>query len=162
MIISTQNDLRKFHEQIAEIVGGCDNGMQYTGLIEIKKKDRSNAKNRLALKWYDFIGSHTGHGKEYERAICKWHVGFPILLANDKDGSVTKFWDTLVSTMEYEQILDAMEFIEVTRLMTARQFTEYLETIERAAAVKGIVLPRPDDYYWEAMGATREKPRGEK
>ena len=120
MLVRSENDVKNFLEHVAETF---EKGMEYTAEFELKKFDRSLAQNRLAFKWYDELGSPTmtGHGKGYERAICKWHIGFPILLGAEKNEAITKLYDLLVTTMTYEEILQLVEEqVDVTKMMTRK------------------------------------------
>lgn len=112
-------------------------------------EDRSLKQNRLSFMWYMIRGGATGHGKEYERSLCKLLYGVPILRRDDAD--FNSFWMRMVGTLPYETQLDAMEYIPVTSLMKVKQFAEYLTTIDNESAAIGIVLPRPEDLYWDAL-----------
>ncbi len=115
------------------------------------KPDRSVAQNKLSFRYYRLLGKSTGHGEQYERNYCKYTFGCPILLADDKDGLFTSFYDSLLSSFEYEKIIDAMAFIEVTRLFNKSQFQDYLLAIEQYAAKNHYPLITDDDMRNEAM-----------
>lgn len=114
-----------------------------------KDQARSIKQNRLAFLWYRIIGSMTGHGKEYERQYCKLHHGCPILI--EQDSNFAEFYHKAIAPLPYESQFAAMDFVPVTRLMTVKQFSEYLQTIDDDAAARGITLPRPEDLYWDAL-----------
>ena len=88
-------------------------------IITDAKPDRSNAQNALSHKWYAEIGRHTGHGTEDERCYCKLHIGVPILRAEEPDFRET--YDSTVKGLQYEQKLELMRIIPVTRLMKVKQ-----------------------------------------
>jgi hypothetical protein len=111
-------------------------------------ESRSLKQNRLAFLWYGILGGMNKEGRLAQRKEWKLRAGVPILL---EDQDFNKFYMAAVSPLGYEQKLDAMEFVPVTSLMTVSQFAEYLETIERESALQGIVLPRPEDLYWQAL-----------
>jgi hypothetical protein len=124
-------------------------------VIQNKQNDRSIAQNKLAFRWYQQMGDQSGNGKEYERNHCKWNLGFPILLAREEvEPEIHRMWEILQS-VPYEHRVDAMELIEVTRLFKVKEFTEYLQSMERYAADMGWHLSHPDDEYHEAMGRYR-------
>jgi hypothetical protein len=120
----------------------------YTVTISQENEARSVKQNRLAFLWYRIRGSMTGHGAEYERATCKLLYGVPILR---EDKAFDDFYMTAIHTLSYKQMLDAMEYVPVTRLMTTKQFALYLDTIDQESANIGIVLPQPEDLYWDAL-----------
>lgn len=111
-------------------------------------ESRSLKQNRLAFAWYKFRGEATGHGKEYERAVCKLLYGIPILREDEKFNA---FYTVAVDRLNYEQKMAAMEYVPVTSLMKVRQFAEYLTTVDNETASIGIVLPRPEDLYYDAL-----------
>jgi len=113
-------------------------------------KDRSLAQNGLAFKWYTELGKHTGNGKEYERQRCKLTRGIPILRRDDQE--FNKYYKFSLINLTYEQKLEAMEFVPVTRVMSTKQFAEYLDLIDKEAAHNGYLLTRPEDMYYEALG----------
>ncbi len=115
------------------------------------KKNRSLAQNKLSFSYYNQLGKATGHGVQYDRNYCKFTFGCPILLADDKDGSFTQFYESIINRLEYEQLIDAMEFIEVTRLFNVGQFQDYLIQIEQFAFSNHYALIPDDDLRCEAI-----------
>ena len=125
--------------------------------IELKpyKKDRSAAQRRLQHVWYTYI-SEAGERQESKLQVeryCKYTFGLPILKRDNEKFS--EIWNHQSQFMTYEQCIDAMEFLPVTRLFTIKQNTEYLEEMKRHYQMAGIHLPSADDLYYEAMGYKR-------
>ena len=112
------------------------------------KKDRSLAQNRLSFKWYSELGKHSGNGSKHERNYCKFTYGCEILARDDEQFAA--FFENLINSYDYEACVDAMDFIQVTSLFNVKQFTEYLECIERYAGENGWILTHPVEYD-EAM-----------
>jgi hypothetical protein len=125
-------------------------------VITISQDDehRSLKQNRLSFAWYKFRGKENGNGVYHERAFCKLTYGVPILR---EEKSFEKFYCTTLAPLTYEQQLDAMEFVPVTRLMGVKQFAEYLNEVEQQSAIQGIILPRPKDLYWDALMKEADK-----
>jgi len=121
----------------------------YTVKVAQGDEDRSLKQNRLSFMWYQLRGSITGHGKIHERCLCKLHYGVPILMRDDDD--FLRFFQKALAPMAYQDQLDAMEFVPVTRLMTVKQFAEYLTDVDQESAKAGIMLPHPEDLYWAAL-----------
>jgi len=141
---------------VVEIIGGLKPTEKKPWVVTLAQDDESRSlkQNRLSFMWYNFLGKETGTGMHDSRAGCKLDYGVPILRV-DKD--FNKFYDAALAPLNYEQRLDAMEFIPVTSLMKVKQFAEYLEEIDKHSAARGIVLPRPDDLYWNALMKEAER-----
>ena len=80
------------------------------------------------------------------RAFCKLTLGVPILRA-ENEGFREKY-DLIVRPLSYEQKLSIMSEpldLPVTRIMTTKQKTAYLDTIFRTFSEQGIVLTLPPD-----------------
>lgn len=114
--------------------------------------DRSLAQNRLAFAWYKSIGKQTGDGTLHVRRYCKLTFGVPILCEAHDD--FAQWCNGVLFSLSYERRLESMDWIEVTRLFTVKQFTQYLNDIEHHYGSEGISLPHPEDAYYEAMGYT--------
>ena len=121
----------------------------YTVTIEEGNEPRRSKQNRLSLLWYREIGKQSGYGAEYERRHYKLSFGVPMLRADDAE--FNQFCETALDKLPYEQQLQAMEYVPVTRLMKVKQFAEYLNEVELDAYSRGYKLSQPDDAYWEAL-----------
>lgn len=117
-------------------------------------ESRSLKQNRLSFLWYKYLGKETGEGMQAQRAICKLRYGIPILR---EDMDFESFYQIALARLTYEDQIDAMEYVSVTRLMKVNQFAEYLNEIDRQSAAKGIVLPQPDELYWNALMKESER-----
>jgi hypothetical protein len=124
--------------------------------------DRSLAQNRLAFRWYNDAADQLKDGTASDkRAYCKLHFGVAIL----KDGtgkSAEKFrdvYDRIIRPLTYEQKLELMTDpinLPITSLMTVKQFTQYLDSVQQFFSSIGVVLVTDDDLFNTAMG--RKKP----
>ena len=105
-------------------------------VIEIKedKDSRSTKQNRLYWEWCGLIGESLGYNKD------EVHV-----LLGDK------FLDKIIVQGKHKTI----EQIPSTTTLKVSEFKEYLEQIDMMMAEYGIMLPRPEDLYYESMGITR-------
>jgi hypothetical protein len=121
--------------------------------MEIREleSDRSTAQNRLAFKLYQHIDKHAHTTNT--REVCKYHIGLPILIADNPD--MHEKFKNVLEPLPYEARIKAMELVPVTSLMKIKQFTEYLEGIYRKYDPEGYRLPKPEDIYYEAMGYAR-------
>lgn len=119
---------------------------------------RSTKQNRLNRLWMNEISEQMdGWSPEYARAYCKLTIGVPILRAENE--VFCERYDAVVKPMPYETKMDLMmEPLDfpVTRLMTVRQQTKYLDGVHRHFSEKGILLTDPGDLLEGA-----EKPQDE-
>lgn len=109
-------------------------------------KHRTNDQNRLQRQWVMEIASQTGETPEEVRGYCKLAFGVPILRA--ENDVFCKAYDEMIKPlpmdMKLKLMMEPFDF-GVTRLMTTRQKTAYLDTIHRHYSAQGIVLTNPED-----------------
>lgn len=110
-------------------------------------KARSTPQNRLQMQWIKEIAEQLG-GIEPEdiRAQCKLTFGVPILRADNE--AFREAYDRVVKPMRYETKISLMREpfdFAVTRLMTSKQLTVYLDAIQRHFSAQGVILTNPDD-----------------
>jgi hypothetical protein len=103
--------------------------------IEPYKANRSTAQNSLYWMWVTIIGEDIGYSREELHVVmADKFLGYEEIKAMGKEYQVLKS----------------------TKTLNAKEFTEYLNKIERQASELGVVLPHPDDLYYEAMGIKRK------
>jgi len=123
----------------------------YRVRITLDSEDRSLKQNKLAFFWYKVRAGINGNSIQYDRQFCKLHYGVPLLLASDDYSEFHKFWHNAMLILPYEEQMQAMDFVPVTRLMSTKHFAEYLNTIDQESASQGIVLPQPNELYMAAL-----------
>lgn len=109
-------------------------------------KHRTTEQNRLQRQWMNDITEHLGESAEHWRGYCKLHFGIPIL-RNENDAFRAEY-DAVVKPLPYEAKLRLMMVpfdFGVTRIMTARQKTEYLDTVHRHFSEQGVILTDPEE-----------------
>lgn len=110
-------------------------------------KHRTNDQNHLQRKWVMEISSQLGDRTPEEvRGYCKLHFGVPIL-RNEND-AFRLTYDRLIRDRPYEEKLEFMMVpmdLPVTRIMTTRQKTAYLDAIHRHFSEQGVILTNPED-----------------
>ena len=146
VVIRNQSDLANIMGHLSGIKPSFED--PYTVAVTKEDESRSLRQNKIFFLWMLIRSGMTGHGAAYERQTCKLLYGCEIL-REDKD--FNKFFEEVIAPLTYEQQMDSMEWIPVTRLMSMHQFAELLETIDRESAAIGIVLPRPSDLYFDAL-----------
>ena len=100
--------------------------------IKLYKKNRSLAQNKLYFMWMKVIGDSIGYTSEEMHAIMA---------------------DKFLTTEFVEYGGDRIKRDKSTSRLNTKEFTEYLEKIDRwAASEMGIALPSPEELIWEALG----------
>jgi len=105
---------------------------------EPKTTSRSLSQNRLYWMWLKVIEDETGMPKLDYLEDDKWYKGIH-----------TRFKCDFIDKEFYA---DGSMKIPSTKKLKVKDFAAYLERIDMEIAQLGIMLPRPDDLYWDAMG----------
>jgi hypothetical protein len=113
---------------------------------------RSLRQNKLQRLWLNEIAQQLGdQGPEEVRGYCKLTIGVPILRAENE--AFRERYDAIVRPLPYEQklalMMEPLDF-PITRLMTTKQATAYLDGVHRHFSEKGIVLTDPGDLLRQA------------
>lgn len=110
-------------------------------------KHRTTAQNKLQRLWMNEISQQRGDmTPEEARAYCKLTIGVPILRAENEAFRIR--YDEVVKPLPYEQKIAIMSEpldLPVTRIMTTKQKTDYLDGIAKHFAEQGIVLTMPEE-----------------
>lgn len=110
-------------------------------------KHRTTHQNRLQRQWMVEIAAQLGdRTPEDVRGECKLTFGVPIL-RNENEAFRIRY-DEVIKPLPYELKLKLMmepfDF-GVTRIMTTRQKTNYLDAVHRHYSEMGLVLTNPED-----------------
>lgn len=111
---------------------------------------RSGAQNRLAQRWNSDIARQLGDRTHEEvRAECKLRFGVPILRAENEAFRLS--YDRIMKHLPYEEKLAAiMAFdLPVTRLMTVKQMTAYMDAVQQEYSRQGVRLTDPEAMRFE-------------
>jgi len=139
-IIQTEDD----RHMLVKLIDG--HAMPFTVTIT-KGKRRSIAQNRLQRQWMNEISEQLEDRTPEEwRGYCKLTLGVPILRAEDE--AFCAVYDKIVKPLPYEQKYNLMMmplYFPITRHMTTKQKTQYLDGVCRHFADKGVVLTQPED-----------------
>jgi hypothetical protein len=108
---------------------------------------RSLKQNRLQRQWLNEIAEQLGDRTPEEvRGYCKLTIGVPILRAEHE--TFCARYDAIVKPLPYEDklalMMEPLDF-PVTRLMTTKQATAYLDGVHRHFSEMGVVLTDPGD-----------------
>lgn len=111
-----------------------------------KGRKRSVEQNKLQRLWMNEISQQLGDQTPEEvRGYCKLTIGVPILRA--ENAAFCERYDAVVKPLSYEQKLAIMMEpldMPITRFMTSKQKTQYLDGVFKFFSEKGLVLTQPD------------------
>ena len=105
---------------------------------------RSDAQNRLAQRWFSDIAIQLGdRSHEDVRAECKLTIGVPILRAENEAFRLS--YDKTMKRLPYEAKLEAIKAFDlpVTRLMSVKQMTAFMDEMQRKWTAQGVRLTDP-------------------
>lgn len=106
---------------------------------------RSAQQNRLNRQWMlDIANQLDGWTAEDARGYCKLHFGIPIL--RNEDEAFCQEYDAVIRPLPYEMKLKLMKVpfdFGVTRLMSVKQQTAYLDEVNRHFSEQGVILTDP-------------------
>lgn len=131
-------------------------GSQEIVVREYKDK-RSEAQRGLYWIWITHIAGETGEPKiDVHRRMKKTHL-IPIYMADPDSGmaeTVATIREVHAQGMKKQAKLLADKVVDLVSTNDAdvKQFTEYLNEIERESISRGIYLVHPEDIWREAMG----------
>jgi len=101
--------------------------------------DRSIDQNAISHDWYEQIARELREDDAVGwKSYCKLHHGVPILRTENED--FRAFYDAGLKSLTYEAKLKAMKFVPVTSLMTVKQMTAYLESLQGDFRRRGVIL----------------------
>ncbi len=125
-------------------------------IVRDHKKDRSLAQNSLMWMWITVVSNELGWTKnDVHEHFKKCHL--VKIYERDNDGysaminAVRRVYSGGAkgdATAMFEHIVK----LTSTTSATVKQFTEYLNDIEKDMTGKGIILPHPEDLYNNSMG----------
>lgn len=116
----------------------------FTVSVETGRK-RSVEQNKLQRLWMREISEQLGESPEYWRGYCKLTIGIPILRSENEE--FRQRYDVVLRPLPYQQKLAIMTEpldLPVTRLMTTKQKTDYLDQMFRHFSEQGVALTLPD------------------
>lgn len=116
---------------------------------------RTAKQNRLQRLWMQEIAEQKGDVTPEEvRGYCKLTMGVPIL--RNENEEFREKYDRVVKPLPYEVKLALMQEpldFPVTRLMSVKQQTAYLDAVHRQFSEQGVILTDPGDLLYEGRKA---------
>ena len=111
---------------------------------------RSNDQNRLAQRWFTDVATQLGdQTHEDVRAECKLRFGVPILRAENEAFRIS--YDRVLKRLSYEEKLAAVKAFDlpVTRLMSVKQMSAFMDEMQRHWSGQGVRLTDPEAMRFE-------------
>lgn len=111
---------------------------------------RRPQQNRLSQRWFSDIARQRGDSSHEDvRAECKRQFGVPILLAENE--AFTASWDGVMGRLTYEDQVAAIKAFDlpVTRIMTVKQMSAFMDEMHRHWAGLGFHLTDPEAMRYE-------------
>ena len=111
---------------------------------------RSNDQNRLAQRWFTDVATQLGdQTHEDVRAECKLRFGVPILRAENEAFRIS--YDRVLKRLSYEEKLAAVKAFDlpVTRLMSVKQMSAFMDEMQRHWSGQGVRLTDPEAMKYE-------------
>ena len=111
---------------------------------------RSHAQNRLAQRWFTDVSLQLGdQTHEDVRAMCKLQFGVPILRAENEAFRVS--YDRTMKHLPYDEKMAAIKAFDlpVTRLMTVKQMTAFMDAMCQHWTEQGVRLTDPEALKYE-------------
>ena len=106
---------------------------------------RTLAQNRLAQQWAADVSAQMGdRTPEQARGYFKLHHGVPI---RREDPIYADAYDRMIRPLPYEAKLEMMQVpldFPVTRDMSVKELTRYLDSIQREFSAMGVELTDPE------------------
>lgn len=114
-------------------------------IFELVPEKRSIDQNSMFYALYQQIAQQAGDQSIQDvRRECKLRYGVPILRAGDSEFKA--LYDKCIKdALTYEEKLQAMDILPVTRRMSKEQGTEYIDTILREYSSQGYALISPNE-----------------
>lgn len=118
-------------------------------------EQRTTPQNRLQRQWCNDVAQQLGdRTAEDVRAYSKLHFGVPILRAENE--AYCAKYDETIRPLPYEMKLRLMAApfdLSVTREMTVKQLTAYLDAMSRHWAGMGVRLTDPEALKYQRHAA---------
>ncbi len=120
--------------------------LPFVATVEPGRK-RTLDQNKLQRLWLNEIAHQLPeHTAEEWRGYCKLHFGVPIM--RQASDEFCEVYDRLIRPLDYERKIEMMMIpidVAVTRIMTTKQKTAYLDGVFKHFTAAGVVMTHPDD-----------------
>ena len=116
----------------------------------VQGASKTDAQNKLAQRWFTDIARQLGDTTHEDvRADCKVTFGVPILCA--ENDAFRQSWAETFAPLSYEEVRKAVKNLDVpvTRLMTLKQMTAFMDAMQAHWGGMGLYLTDPEALKFE-------------
>ena len=116
----------------------------------VQGASQKDAQNHLAQRWFTDIARQLGDtDREDIRAGCKVSFGVPIL--SEENEAFRIVWSRRFGGLGHEQVCEEVRVLDipVTRLMTLKQMSDFMDQVARYWRGRGMYLTDPDALKYE-------------
>lgn len=116
----------------------------------VQGASKTDAQNKLAQRWFTDIARQLGDTTHEDvRADCKVTFGVPILCA--ENDAFQQSWAETFAPLSYEGVRKAVKNLDVpvTRLMTLKQMTAFMDAMQAHWSGMGLYLTDPEALKFE-------------
>ena len=116
----------------------------------VQGASKTDAQNKLAQRWFTDIARQLGDTTHEDvRADCKVTFGVPILCT--ENDAFRQSWAETFAPLSYEGVRKAVKNLDVpvTRLMTLRQMTAFMDAMQAHWGGMGLYLTDPEALRYE-------------
>lgn len=142
--------IRVLTEHEAQKVAGMITGLPLPFTITIGDGDkRTLSQNSLLHKWYGEIAKHLGDMTAAQvKGQCHVAYGVPI---RRRDPIWSRVWERMFDGLTYEQQCFLFErgILAMTREMSVKELTEYMDAVQGHYRAQGVPLTDPEILKYE-------------
>jgi hypothetical protein len=106
-------------------------------------RDRSLDQNELMWLWATEASRQRGDVTSDE-VQQEWKLIYGVPILREEEASFREVYDEALKGQPYPVKLKAMRFLPITSIMSVKQMTKFLDTVQRECAQQGIRLTDPD------------------
>lgn len=144
--LATRPDWLRIRDYVKDLLKRREDGTQITYRVTVEElaDPKTEAQNDAQHAWYADAAKQLGDNTaEWYRGYCKLHFGVPILRSASPEYRAA--YDSIIRPLPYEQkiamMMAPLDF-PVTRAMTKRQLSEYLDAVYQHLRGLGVNLDR--------------------
>lgn len=106
-------------------------------------RDRSLDQNELMWMWATEAARQRGD-MESDEVQREWKLIYGVPILREEEADFREVYDKALKGQPYPVKIDAMRYLPITSIMTVKQMTRLLDTIQRECAEQGIRLTDPN------------------
>lgn len=111
-----------------------------------RAKKRSIEQNRTLWMWNREVSQFLGDMTDQEvHDFNKLHFGVPILQRDSVP--FLDMWTRCMAPLPYATQMEAVRYIDVTSVFSAKQASQYMDTVVRHWSQQGCVLTQPEERW---------------